>query len=449
MITPRALSIHIHRRDTAPDREASGKRIRAAGQPHRHHAGNLGANLPAHQPSSHKDQHSTLAQYSCGMSRAMRRAAALLACGFLAAACQTSDKPEPPNQSSVYFPAAVAQYGFALSQTDRDHLAELYALRQIDPCGFVDRKSLGARGHDDFTYTYTAVHEIGDDGVPPLFPLGGDGCTVAIPGTKTGLSLRIIPGEPHGTDIQFSPDSAHPDISKRDTPMCEFRASIPLAAVAGAPAAMGNPVLEISPISVADGRWEFDDTSLCGLAEAIATGISTRIQEHGIPARSDTSSSAAMFLTKDPCEAANDLHAVGFDWHAPNPEAQWPTTWRHPSVCNLRLQPGSNNPTPVTAVVRYGLAAWSDSVLQSSSGRPPIRSELDGVTLYDFSAPDAPDCFVVAKTNLHVEPVNVGSGGTELIPPTPVVTVRLNSSEGTACAATATQAALAAAKRAT
>lgn len=382
------------------------------------------------------------------MPRATRRAAALLACGVLATACQTPDKPERPNQSSAYFPAAVDTYGFALSQTDRDHLTELYALRRVDPCGFIDPKTLASKGHEDFSYTYTAVHEINDDSVPPLFPLGGDGCTVAIPGTKTGLSLQIMPGEPRASDTQFSPDPAHRHVSKRATPTCGFRVSIPLASVPGAPASMRNPMLEISPINVADGRWEFHDTSLCDLAEAIAAGIETQIQERGIPTRSGEPSSAAMFLTKDPCESAVDLHAVGFDWREPNTEAQWPTTWRHPGVCNLRLQPDGNDRAPATAVIRFGLAAWSDSVLQPISGRPPIRSELDGVTLFDFSDPTAPDCFVVAKTNLRVEPVNVGPGAPEIIPPTPVVTVRLNTPAGTTCADTATHAALAAAKRA-
>jgi hypothetical protein len=219
--------------------------------------------------------------------------------------------------------------------------------------------------------------------------------------------------------------------------------------MAGAPAAMRDPMVQISPISVNDGRWEFDDTSLCGLAEAIATDIAAHIKERGIPVRSGKSSSATKLLTSDPCAAAIDLHAVGFDWHEPSPEAQWPTTWRHPGVCNLRLQPDNNGPTPATAVVRYGLAAWTDNILQPSSGQAPTRSDRDGIELYDFSSGAATDCFVVAKSALHIEPVNVGSGAPALVAPTPVATVRMNAPAGTSCTDTAASAALAAIKRAT
>ncbi len=382
------------------------------------------------------------------MSGAMLRVAALLVCVVVTAACQTPEKPTPPNQSGIFFPATVATYGLALSQTDRDHLAELYALRQIDPCGFVDQKILTANGHKDFSYSYTSVHEISDGAVPPLFPLGGDGCTVALPAAKTGLALEIIPGEPRGTDSQFSPDPTRPNVSKRLTPSCGFRASIPLASVAGAPATMRNPMVEISPISVGDGRWEFDDTSLCGLAEAIAADIAAHIQERGIPVHSGSSSSATKFLTSDPCAAAVDLHAAGFDWHQPSPEAQWPTTWRHAGVCNLRLQP-DGSPAPATAVVRYGLAAWTDDILQPSSGQAPARSDRDGVELYDFSSGSGPGCFVVAKSALHIEPVNVGSGAPGLAASSPVVTVRLSAPAGASCTDTAVPAALAAVKRAT
>ncbi len=382
------------------------------------------------------------------MSGALRRVAALLACGLVAAACQTPEKPVPPNQSSVFFPATVDTYGLALSQIDRDHLAELYALRRIDPCGFVDKKTVTANGHKDFSYTYTAVHEISDGGVPPLFPLGGDGCTIALPATKTGLALEIIPGEPRGTDAQFSPDPTHPSVSKRVTPMCRYRAPIPLALMAGAPASMHDPMVEISPISVGDGRWEFDDTSLCGLAEAIAASIAAHIQERGVPVHSGNSASATKFLTSDPCAAAVDLHAMGFDWHEPSPEAQWPTTWRHAGVCNLRLPPDTSA-APVTAVVRYGLAAWTENVLQPSSSQVPARSDHDGIELYDFSSGSAPGCFVVAKSALRIEPVNVGSGAPALVASTPVVTVRMSAPAGASCTDAAAPAALAAVKRAT
>ena len=381
------------------------------------------------------------------MGRAMHRATLLLICGFLAAACQAPGMPVPPDRSGVFFPPAVDSYGH--SQTDRDRLAELYALRRVDPCGFVDEKTLVANGHKDFSYTYTAVHEISDGAVPPLFPLGGDGCTVALPAAKTGLALEIVPGEPRATDAQFSPDPTHPDVSKRGIPMCEYRVTIPLTSMPGAPAAMRDPMVQISPISVSDGRWEFDDTSLCGLAEAIATDIAAHIQERGIPVRSGHSSSATKFLTSDPCAAAIDLHAVGFDWHEPSPEAQWPTTWRHPGVCNLHLQPDNSGPTPATAVVRYGLAAWTDNILQPSSGQAPTRSDRDGIELYDFSSDAATGCFVVAKSALRTEPINVGSGAPALVASTPIVTVRMNAPAGTSCTDTAAPAALAAIKRGT
>lgn len=386
-------------------------------------------------------------KYRSAMPRAMHRAAMLLVCGLLAAACQTPERSAPPDQSGVFFPATVDTDGLALSQTDRDHLAELYALRRIDPCGFVDQKTVVANGHKDFSYTYTAVHEISDGGVSPLFPLGGDGCTVALPATKAGVALEIIPGEPRGTDAQFSPDPTHPSVSKRVTPMCRYRAPIPLASMAGAPASMRDPMVEISPVSVGDGRWEFDDTSLCGLAEAIAAGIAAQIQERGIPVHSADSSSATRFLTSDPCAAAVELHAVGLDWHEPSPDAQWPTTWRHPGVCNLRLQPDNRSPASATAVVRYGLAAWTDNILQPSSGKAATRSDHDGIELYDFSSGSDTGCLVVAKSAQHIEPVKVGSGAPELVASTPVVTVRLNAPAGASCTDTAAPAALAAEKR--
>lgn len=378
------------------------------------------------------------------MSGALSRSAALLVCGFVVAACQAPEKSGPPNQSGVFFPATVDTYGLALSQTDRDHLAELYALRQIDPCGFVDPKTVADNGHKDFSYTYTAAHEISDGGTPPLFPLGGDGCTVALPGAKTGLSLEIIPGESRATDVQFSPDPAHANVSKRIMPMCRYRAPIPLTSMAGAPASMHDPLVEISPISIVDGRWEFDDTSLCGLAEAIAAGIAAHLQEHGIPVHSGNSS-LGKFITSDPCAAAVDLHAVGFDWHDPNPEAQWPTTWRHAGVCKVHLPSGGLD--SVTGVVRYGLEASIGNSLDPSSGQTLERSVYDGIELYDFSS--APDCFVVAKSALRIEPINVGSGAHSLATSTPVVTVRLSAPAGASCIDAAAPAAVAAVKRAT
>lgn len=50
------------------------------------------------------------------MAGAMRLIVALFVCGIVAAACQTPEKPTPPNQSAVFFPAVVDTYGLALSE---------------------------------------------------------------------------------------------------------------------------------------------------------------------------------------------------------------------------------------------------------------------------------------------------------------------------------------------
>src|SRR4051812_19237393 len=110
------------------------------------------------------------------MLRTARRLSVLLVCGALTVACHgaphnpsatgtSSAGPAKPDQSRVFFPATVDGYGLTLTQTDRDHLAELYALRQIDPCGFVDQQTPGfvdrvppaLQGHKDYSYNYTAI----------------------------------------------------------------------------------------------------------------------------------------------------------------------------------------------------------------------------------------------------------------------------------------------------
>lgn len=85
----------------------------------------------------------------------------------------TTSVPAVPDQSKLFFPGAVGAYGLDVSQTDRDHLIELHALRQIDPCGFVDQKTLAANGHGDFSYTYTATYTIGEGA--PIAPSGATG----------------------------------------------------------------------------------------------------------------------------------------------------------------------------------------------------------------------------------------------------------------------------------
>ncbi|MGV0780470.1 hypothetical protein [Mycolicibacterium sp. XJ775] len=353
----------------------------------------------------------------------------------------------PPAQSKVFFPETVETYGLDLTQTDKDHLAQLYALRQIDPCGFVDSKALEVNGHKDFSYTYTAAHAIAVEGVSPVFPIGGDGCTIAFPSMKVGLELWLVPGERRGNDSQFSPDPAHAGVMKR-TSMCTFRAPIPLTGLAGAPVSMRDPVIEVSPVNVTDGLWAFDDTSRCELAGVIAGGIAAHIEANGVPVHSDKSSTATRFLTADPCAAASDVDSVGFTWREPNPEAQWPTTWRHPGVCEFLREKAADNPAARSAIVKYGLAVWSDGVVESPSGKVPVRSEQDGVQLLDFSSDVSPTCSVVAKTDVSIAPVNVGTGAPELASPTPVVSVWLHVPAGENCGDMAKRVALAAVQRA-
>ncbi|MGW4099115.1 hypothetical protein [Mycobacterium sp. NPDC004974] len=372
----------------------------------------------------------------------------LLAFGISVTACgPRTEAPAQPDQSKVFFPGTVQTYGLDLTPTDQDHLAELYALRQIDPCGFVDRKALEDNGHKDFSYTYTAAHAIAVEGVSPVFPIGGDGCTIAFPSMTVGLELSVAAGERRGNDMQFSPDPAHPGVMQR-TSMCTFRAPIPLTGLEGAPASMRDPVLEVTPINIADGRVEFDDSALCELGGVIAGGVAAHVEASGVPVHSDKSSSATRFLTADPCTAAADVHAVSFKWWEPNPEAQWPTTWRHPSVCELQRERAADGPAARSAIVKYGLAVWSDDVVQSPSGNVPVRSEQDGVQLLDFSSAESPSCSVIAKTDVTIEPTDVRTGAPDLAPSIPVVSVWLNAPAGENCGDNAKRVALAAVQRA-
>lgn len=356
----------------------------------------------------------------------------------------TSLAPEVPDRSKVFFPGAVDTYGLNVSPTDRDHLIELHALRQIDPCGFVDQKTLATNGHGDYSYTYTATRVIGEGA--PIAPIGGDGCTIAFPSTKMALDMRVIPGETRANDAQFSPDAAHPGVTKRSSPMCTLRVELPLTKLAGAPATMRDPLVEVTPVHVSDGYGDFEDTSLCQLGESVAASISAQVRDSGTPVYPSTGSAVAKFLTSDICVAAAGLHAGGFTWKEPAPEAQWPVTWRHPGVCNLRLGEGGSS----SAVVKQGLAVWADGVLFQAGDNPRLedlpRTEQDGIELYDLSRENY--CFVVAKGPTAVTPVAVGSGAPELVPPTPVIAVNMSAPEGASCAEEAKTAALDAMKRA-
>lgn len=378
----------------------------------------------------------------------LRAIAWALALSVATTACDTqTDAPPRPDQAKVFFPGTVQTYGLDLTPTDRNHLAELYALRQIDPCGFVDRKTLEDDGHKDFSYTYTAAHAIAVEGASPVFPIGGDGCTIAFPSMEVGLELSVAPGERRANDMQFEPDPAHPGVMTR-TSMCTFRTPIPLTALEGAPASMRHPVLEVTPINIADGRVEFDDTAMCELGGLIAGGVAAHVEAHGVPVHADKSSTATRFLTADPCAAAADVLAVEFRWWEPNPEAQWPTTWRHPGVCEFLWEKAADNPAARSAIVKYGLAVWSADVVESMSGTVPVRSEQDGVQLLDFSSDDSPSCSVIAKTGLSIEPVDVGTGAPDLASPTPVVSVWLHAHAGENCGDSAKRVAVAAVKRA-
>ncbi|OBC01976.1 hypothetical protein A5784_16340 [Mycobacterium sp. 852013-50091_SCH5140682] len=392
------------------------------------------------------------------MLRAIVCTSVLVAIGVPITACDsqalTSQTPSStdtsvgvaqPDQAGVFFPAAVDTYGLTPPQLDRDHLAELHALRQIDPCGFVDQKTLAASGHPDFSYTYTAAPSIESSGNSPIAPLGGEGCTVTFPSAKTGLALQVLPGEPRWNDAQFSPDPDHPGVMRQAGSACTFRVTLPLTSLAGAPRSMRNPAVELTPVNIADNTPNTEDTSACPAIEAVSEAIAARAEHAGVPLHSAQTSPLTRFLSGDPCAAAVDLPTAGFVWKEPNPSAQWPTTWRHPRVCNLQLEQTVGG--PATAVVKYGLVNWSENILKMPWGEDPQRDQQDGVELYTFSSYLAPGCLVIGKANVGADPVQIGAGAPGLVPATPVVTVRLNGPIGGSCANTAKQVALNALKR--
>lgn len=364
-----------------------------------------------------------------------------LGCVLALAACHPAPAARG-DQSTRFFPATVGTYGLDLTQTDRDHLAELYALRQINPCGFVDRRPAALRDHGDYTYADTADQSVEPGFRGSIFPLGAEGCRIIFPDKETGLLLRTLPGEARWNDDQFSP--AHPGVQKSTSwGKCVFRVTLPLTTLAGAPKAMRDPVLQVTPMDIADNTPDLTDTSLCPLTEALTAEIAAAVGEAGIPVHTG----ADRFLTADPCAAAPDLQAVGFAWLEPPTQAQFPTTWRHPGVCNLRRDGTASR----SAVVKYGLVTWSDTVLEVPWGEAPVRNEQDGVTLFDFTTENETTCgtTVVAQTVIAIDPVRVGSGAPAVTPPTPVVVVRLSTAAGQHCADIAKRAALAAVKRAT
>lgn len=388
----------------------------------------------------------------------LREIGALAACVTVMAACHgaprapstqptTPDQPGRPDQATVFFPATVDTYGLDLGRTDREHLAELHALRQIDPCGFVDGQTLAAGGHHDFGYTYAAVEQVAGYGFGLVHPDGGDACTIALLPQHAGLSIQVLPGEPRATDDRFTADPPHPGITRSTVFGCIFRVTLPLTGLAGAPASMHDPVAEVRTRDVDGGTASVGDATLCGLAEAVANGIAERLGTKGIPVYANRADVAARFLTGDPCAAAAGLHAAGFTWREPPPQAQWPTTWRHLAVCRIALLPSDGDVG--SAVVKYGLAAWSDKSASSPDGSVPTRTEQDGVTLLDFTS-DQTYCstFVIAKTNLTIQATMSGPGAPDMTAATPVVTVRLTAPHGADCAQTAKQAALDAVRRA-
>lgn len=405
---------------------------------------------------------------------ALRRVSVLLVCGLLTVACHGaphapsatgtgSAGPAKHEQSRIFFPPTVDTYDLTLTQTDRDHLAELHALRQIDACGFVEQENFGDRtpppalhSHKDYSYTYTVGWiDVGPIG-PGLDPVGGDSCLIALPANKMGLAVEVWPGDPgRFVDDTFSPDPSHPGVTKSTTwRTCTFRVALPLTALTGAPRSMRDPVVQVTPINL-ETRWWNDDTSLCPLAGALAGDIVGLVRDKSIPVHAGHGGTPAKFLTGDPCATAPDLRAVGLIWHDPPNGVQYPTTWRHPGVCNLRLTSADKYPDVRAAVVKYGLVAWSDKIIDEISDERPgsvlTRDEHDGVTLFDFTSNSATGCwsYVLARTNLHFEPITVGAGAPGLPTSTPMVTIRLDTPAGTNCAEVAKQAALDAVKRAT
>ncbi|HOW95119.1 MAG TPA: hypothetical protein PLF91_11580, partial [Mycolicibacterium fallax] len=100
------------------------------------------------------------------MTARVLRGIAVAAVVVMLAACQPSSgtpaettpaSAAAPDQSAVFFPGPADSYGVTVDQTDREHLAQLYALRQIDPCGFVAAEAFPDRTqpalHGDYSYT--------------------------------------------------------------------------------------------------------------------------------------------------------------------------------------------------------------------------------------------------------------------------------------------------------
>ncbi len=390
--------------------------------------------------------------------------ATLAVCAVLATgACGTHDNHEsaPPSaadsqapastatpasggQAAVFFPGTVDTFGLTAGQADRDHLAELAALRRIDPCGFVNPNTLSANSRADASYAPSAARAVVATGLSPIAPLGGDACTVAFPGTTTGLELRILPGEPRWNDAQFAPDPSDPAVLKMSAPACGYRVEIPLNELAGAPGSMRNPVVEISPVDISGGSTEVDAAPVCQVASALATNAASTVGHNGIPVRGSGTSTGADMLTLDPCRAAPQLHAEGFIWKEPSAAAQMPTTWRHPGVCNLSLSANTGELASSSAVVKIGLVAWSDNVLAVPWGERPKSNKRDGVELFDYSDKYlGAGCLVVAKPDATIAPNVVGTAAPALTAPSPVATVRISAPEGSNCVDTAEKAALA------
>lgn len=390
------------------------------------------------------------------MLRAIVCTSTVLAIGLSVTACDTTattpqaqpsaDAPAPsrPDQSGVYFPATVDTYGLNPAPVDREHLAELHALRQIDPCGFVDQHALAATGHPDFSYTHTSVPWIEPGGNSPIAPLGGQGCTTTFGSPNNGVALQVLPGEPRWNDTQFIPAPQHPGTTKHQALPCTFRVTLPLTSLAGAPKSMRDPVLEVAPVNGPDSTNNPEQTSACQITQATADAAATHVEHTGIPVL-DEDSPAARFLSGDPCAAAADLPTAGFVWKEPNPTAQWPTTWRHPGVCNLQLN--ETDSAPATAVIKHGLVHWSDDILKMPWGADPQRSEQDGVEVFTFTSYPSPGCLVIAKANHDIEPLQIGTAAPDLAPSTPVVTARLNGTIRENCADTAQRVTLNALKR--
>lgn len=369
------------------------------------------------------------------MTARVLRGIAVAAVVVMLAACQPSSgtpaettpaSAAAPDQSAVFFPGPADSYGVTVDQTDREHLAQLYALRQIDPCGFVAAEAFPDRTqpalHGDYSYTYNSV--------PALViradrrrTLGGNACAVAFPDSKTGLLLTVYPGDPGGYTgpAPFTPDPEHPGVTKTTSwGKCTYRVRLPLTAMAGAPASMQDPMLQLAPMT--DGRWDLGDTTRCDLAGALAGDAAAQVRDSGIPVLAEQNSVAARYLSSDPCAAAAELSGRELTWSDPKPQSQWPTTWRHPGTCELRLS-GQGG-----AVIRRGLGAWpqlADGVVDPATGERAVRREHHGVTVFGFSGDDGCGSFALAKAADALPVVDVGSGAPGLSAPTPIVVVEV------------------------